>query len=505
MDNITELNLDELKERLYEINDLQMILFLLDWDQSTYMPPRGGAAREHQMATLQQIAHEKFTDKRIGELLMALSPYAQTLSYDDDTASLLRITQRNYDRAVKIPAKYASELAHLNAKSYNAWTIARAEDNFGAIQPLLEKKLEMSRKLADFLPNHKHVADPWIAESDFGMTVTTIRPIFDDLRRWLTALVRDITNKPEVDNSFLYRHYPAQAQLAFTEKAVHNYGYDFSRGRQDLTHHPFMTKFSLGDIRITTRVFERDGASALFSSLHEAGHAMYEQGINQKFEGSPLAHGTSSGVHESQSRLWENIVGRSRGFWQHFYPQFQATFPSQLQDVSLDQFYRGINKVERSLIRVEADEVTYNLHVIIRFELELEMLEGKLAIADLPKAWRERYGDYLGIIPEDDKDGCMQDVHWFSGAIGGAFQGYTLGNIMASQFYEAALQAHPEIPDEIAKGKFSTLLHWLQKNIYQHGAKYTTAELLQRVTGGPLSLEPYKRYIETKYSELYGL
>ncbi len=505
MDNKTKQKLDELKELLYEVNDLQMVLYLLDWDQSTYMPPNGSEAHEHQMATVQKIAHEKLTNPRIGKLLAALQPYASTLRHDDDVAALLRIAQRDYNRAVKIPTPYASEMAHLDAKSYNAWTKARETDNFAAVQPLLEKKLEMCQRLADFLPGHAHVADPWIAEYDYGMTVATIRPIFEDLRQWLTSLVRAIMSKPEIDNSFLHRHYPAQTQLEFTEKAVRSYGYDFQRGRQDLTHHPFMTKFSLGDIRITTRVFEHDGVSALFSSLHEAGHALYEQGINRAYEGSPLANGTSSGVHESQSRLWENLVGRSRAFWHHFYPQFQATFPSQLGDISAEQFYRGINKVDRSLIRVEADEVTYNLHVIIRFELELDMLEGKLAISDLPKAWRERYGDYLGIVPEDDKDGCLQDVHWFSGSIGGAFQGYTLGNIMASQFFDAALKAHPDIPEQIAQGKFDTLRHWLQNNIYQHGAKFSTAELLERVTGGPLSLTPYKRYIETKYGELYNL
>ncbi|MFN8442464.1 MAG: carboxypeptidase M32, partial [Caldilineaceae bacterium] len=440
-----------------------------------------------------------------GDLLSALRSYADQLPYDHDEAALIRVTQREYDRAVKVPVKYAAEMASLNARSYNAWTKARASDNFAAVQPLLEKKLEMCQQLSQFLTGYEHPADPWIAEFDYGMTVATIRPLFFELRQWLTPLVRAITSKPEVENGFLRRYYSPEKQLAFSENAVRAYGYDFGRGRQDLTHHPFMTKFSLNDVRITTRVFEHDGVSALFSSLHEAGHALYEQGINLAYEGTPLAIGTSAGVHESQSRLWENLIGRSHAFWQHFYPQFQNTFPEQTQNVSLDEFYRGVNKVDRSLIRVEADEVTYNLHVIIRFELELEMLEGKLAIADLPQAWRQRYGEYLGIIPEDDKDGCLQDVHWFSGSIGGSFQGYTLGNIMAAQFYEAALKAHPEIPSQIAQGKFDTLLHWLQQNIYQHGSKFTTAELLERVTGGPLSLEPYKRYIENKYSALYGL
>jgi len=271
------------------------------------------------------------------------------------------------------------------------------------------------------------------------------------------------------------------------------------------THHPFTTKFSLGDVRITTRVKEDYLGECLFSTLHEAGHAMYEQGINRDFEGTPLGTGTSAGVHESQSRLWENLVGRSRGFWQFFYPQLQAVFPSQLGAVPLEMFYRAINKVERSLIRTDADEVTYNLHVMIRFDLELALLEGRLAIGDLPAAWRERYQADLGIVPPADRDGVLQDVHWYDGIIGGAFQGYTLGNIMNAQFYEAALRAHPEIPAEIARGEFATLHNWLKTNIYQHGSKYTASELVESVTGQPLSIEPYIRYLRAKYGELYRI
>jgi carboxypeptidase Taq len=264
-----------------------------------------------------------------------------------------------------------------------------------------------------------------------------------------------------------------------------------------------MTKFSLGDVRITTRVYEDHLAQALFSSIHETGHAMYEQGISPEFEATPLANGTSAGVHESQSRLWENLVGRSREFWQFFYPQLQAVFPTQLQDVSLESFYRAINKVERSLIRTDADEVTYNLHVAIRFDLELQMLEGKLAVRDLPAAWNERYQTDLGIVPSSDSEGVMQDVHWYTGSIGGMFQGYTLGNLMSAQFFAAALQAHPEIPQQIQQGNFQTLLNWLQTNIYQHGCKYTPVELIQKATGNPLSIEPFISYISQKYGEIY--
>jgi carboxypeptidase Taq len=266
-----------------------------------------------------------------------------------------------------------------------------------------------------------------------------------------------------------------------------------------------MTKFSLGDVRITTRTKDNFLGDALFSTLHETGHALYEQGIRMDLEGTPLAGGTSSGVHESQSRLWENIVGRSKGFWQHYYPQLQSTFPEQLGSVPLDAFYRAINKVERSLIRTNADEVTYNLHVMLRFDFELALLEGKLEIRDLPDAWRERFEADFGIVPPDDKDGVLQDVHWYYGLIGGSFQGYTLGNILGAQFFATALNAHPEIPSEIENGKFQTLHTWLKENLYQYGSKYTAPEIVERATGSPLTIEPYMAYLRTKYGELYNL
>jgi carboxypeptidase Taq len=329
--------------------------------------------------------------------------------------------------------------------------------------------------------------------------------VFAELRAGLVPLVQAITAQAPADDSCLKQSYPEDQQLAFGLDVIKRYGYDFNRGRQDKTHHPYMTKFSSGDVRITTRVQERDLGDALFSTLHEAGHAMYEQGINLAYEGTPLGGGTSAGIHESQSRLWENIVGRSRGFWERFYPDLQKTFPKQLGSVPLDTFYRAINKVARSLIRVDADEVTYNLHVMLRFELEVQLLEGQLAIRDLPEAWGTRYQADLGIRAPDDSDGVLQDVHWYGGAIGGAFQGYTLGNIMSGLFYDAALKAHPEIPAELALGKFDTLHMWMQTHIYQHGSKFTADEIIQRITGGPLRSEPYLHYLKTKYSELYQL
>jgi carboxypeptidase Taq len=500
-----EAKLTELKNRLFEINDLESAAALLSWDQTTYMPPGGAAARGRQLATLGQLAHEKLTDPAIGRLLDDLQPYAESLPYDSDQAGLLRVTRHDFERAVKVPPAFTAQfLSHITA-SYEAWAKARPENDFAAVLPMLEKTLDLSRQYAEFFPGYDHIADPLIDASDYGMQAASVRSLFAALREQLVPIVHAITAQPPADDACLKQPYDEARQLAFGMDAIRRYGYDFERGRQDKTFHPFMTKFSLGDVRITTRVDPNNLGEALFSTLHEAGHALYELGINMEYEGTPLANGTSAGVHESQSRLWENIVGRSRGFWQCFYPKLQATFPEQLGQVSLDTFYRAINKVERSLIRTDADEVTYNLHVMMRFDFELELLEGKLELRDLPEAWWERMKSDLGVTPPDDRDGVLQDVHWYAGTIGGAFQGYTIGNVLSAQFFESATRAHPQIGAEIAAGEFGTLHGWLKQNVYQHGRKYTAAELVQRATGGPLSFEPYIRYLREKYGELYRL
>jgi carboxypeptidase Taq len=359
--------------------------------------------------------------------------------------------------------------------------------------------------MAEFFPGYDHIADPLIEMNDYGMKAKDLQKLFADLRQSLVPLVETITAQEPVRDSFLYSSYPASEQMKFGSAVARDIGYDFERGRLDLTAHPFTTKFSLDDVRITTRVNENDLSDAFFSTVHEAGHAMYEQGIDKAYESTPLGLGTSAGVHESQSRLWENIVGRSRNFWEYYLPHLKQVFPEQLHGVSIEEFYRAVNKVQRSLIRTDADEVTYNLHVMLRFDLELEMLEGKLDIQDLPDAWNARYEQDLGIHSPDDRNGVLQDVHWYDNFIGGAFQGYTLGNITGAQFYEAALQAHPEIPQEVRRGNFSPLLGWLRENIYRHGSKFTTQELLQRVTGKQLSIDAYLRYMTHKFGELYSL
>ncbi|MBZ0279844.1 MAG: carboxypeptidase M32 [Anaerolineae bacterium] len=500
-----EAKLHELKTRLLEIDDLSRAGAVLNWDQSTYMPPGGAEARARQMSTLGRLAHEKFTDPAIGKLLDDLRAYGESLPYESDDASLIRVTRREYERSTQIPSTLVAELSNHASTTYQAWTEARPDNDFNRLRPMLEKTLDLSRQYAECFPGYEHIADPLIDFSDFGMKASSVRQVFADLRQALVPLVQAITSQEVVDDSCLKQFYPEDQQKAFGEMVIKRYGYDFNRGRQDKTHHPFETKLSLGDVRITTRFQDHDLGDGLFSTLHESGHAMYEQGVSPALEGTPLANGTSAGVHESQSRLWENVVGRSRGFWEHFYPQLQMTFPEQLGKVSLDTFYRAINKVQRSLIRVDADEVTYNLHVMIRFDLELQMLEGSLSIRDLPEAWQARYESDLGMAAPDDRNGVLQDVHWYGGIIGGVFQGYTLGNVMSGLFYSHALQAHPEIPAEIAQGEFSTLHAWMKNNIYQHGSKFTAPELLERVTGGPLRIEPYIQYLQGKYGEIYKL
>jgi len=498
-----EAKLCELKTLLAEVNDLESAGAVLQWDQSTYMPTGGAPARGRQMATLSRLAHEKFTSPVIGRLLEELHRHEESLPFASAEASLIRVTRRDYERAVKVPAEFVAKLSNHTSTIYQVWTEARPVNNFAAVRPLLERTLELSRQLADFFPGYEHIADPLIDYADFGMKATETRQVFGDLRRELVPLVQAITAQPVADDSCLRKHFPEPEQLAFGAEVIKQFGYDFKRGRQDKTHHPFMTKFSLGDVRITTRCRKDDLGEALFSTLHEAGHAVYEQGIRSEFEATPLAGGTSAGVHESQSRTWENIVGRSRGFWEFFYPKLQAAFPSQLQNVSLDTFYRAINRVERSLIRTDADEVTYNLHVMIRFDLELQLLEGKLAVKDLPEAWHARYQSDLGVRAPDDRDGVLQDVHWYGGVIGGNFQCYTLGNILSAQFYESATNARPEIETEISAGKFEALHDWLKENIYQHGRKFTAAELVQQATGQAMTIAPYVRYLRRKYGELY--
>lgn len=500
-----EAKLAEVRRRLLEIGDISYAGAVLSWDMSTYMPPKGAEARGRQTALLGKIAHEKSVDPALGKLLDDLVPYAASLPRDSDDACLIRVARRDFEKAVKVPPDYVERANALSSAAYVAWTKARPANDFAAVRPFLEKNLELSREYAGYFAPYKHVADPAIDDFDAGMTTEKVRALFAELRAALVPMVRAITQQVPIDDRCLRGNFDEAAQLAFATTVVKRLGYDLERGRIDKTHHPFCTKFSAGDVRITTRFSDHDIGDALFSSVHEAGHAMYEQGVAPALAGTPLGSGTSAGVHESQSRLWENVVGRGRGFWTHFYPALREAFADTFRTVAPERFYRAINKVQRSLIRTDADEVTYNLHIMMRFDLEGDMLEGRLDVKDLPEAWRARMQADLGIVPNGDSDGCMQDVHWFSGGIGGSFQGYTIGNILSAQFLAAAVKAHPGIPLEIERGEFGPLHEWLVANVYRHGRKFEPTELVERATGTPMIIAPYVAYLRGKYGELYKL
>ncbi len=491
----------ELKSELRAISDLNAAAMVLEWDQNTYMPAGGATARGRQIALLSRLAHERRAAKRMGELLSELSATADEATVD---GALVRRALRDYQRATKVPSELMEKISNHGSTLYAAWTEARSANDFAMVRPLLEQNLELSKRYAEYF-EVDHPIDAFIDEHDPGMTAASLKTLFASLRAELVPIVEKLLAKPAPDRSFLDADYPQEKQLAFAAAVSETLGYDFDRGRQDLTHHPFMIRFSSGDVRITTRVDPRDFTDCLFGTIHETGHALYEQNIDRAFDGTPLGAGTSTGVHESQSRLWENLVGRSRPFWEHLYPKLQDTFPDPLKGVSLDDFHRAINAVERGLVRVDSDEVTYNLHVMLRFDLECAMLEGELAIADLPEAWNARMEADLGKRPPTNTLGCLQDVHWYCIPIGGAFQGYTLGNLMSAQFFAAATQALPDLEGQLARGEFAPLREWLTEQVYRHGATYFPDELIQRATGAKLSPKPFLDYLRKKYGPLYGV
>jgi carboxypeptidase Taq len=497
----TQADLQTLRDRLREVSDLKGTAYVLSWDQSTYMPQGGADARARKLALLEQLAHERLTAPSLGDLLHRLDATRDALSPDD--AALVTVALKDHLRASRVPASFvARREAHL-AKIYHAWNHARSIDDFQHVAPMLETSLDLARELATFFPDAQHPADPLIDEWDPGASAVWVRALFSELRARLVPLVQAVCAPPTLSDNLLRQHYPHHAQLDFTSKLAERLGYDFERGRQDLAPHPFMIRFSGGDVRITTRVDELDLSNCLYSVVHEAGHAMYEQGIRSDFDGTPLGHGASAGLHESQSRLWENLVARSLPFCEFILPDLKAAFPQQLADATARDLYRAINKVQPSLIRTESDELTYNLHVLVRFELEQRLLNRELPVADLPDAWRDAYQHSLGVIPDTHRDGPLQDIHWYCALPGGAFQGYTLGNLMSAQLMNAARLAHPDLDDRFRQGDFSTLLGWLREHVHQHGRARSAQDILHAATGKPLGLEDYLGYLRAKYSDLY--
>jgi carboxypeptidase Taq len=497
--------LQELKERLAVVSDLHSTAALLGWDQQTYMPPKGAAARAEQLATIERLAHEHFTDPAVGGLLNDLADAAAKLPYDSDEASLIRVTRRDYDKAKRLPAAYVEELSRTTSIAFEAWHQARKESNFKMFQPHLEKIVELKMREANYLGYQDRIYDALLDEYEPEMTSAQVETIFAPLKKDLTALVAAIAKKSsKVSDAVLHRTYAEKKQWDFGIQVIQRLGFDLQSGRQDKSVHPFTTGFALNDVRITTRVDEKFLPSMLFGTIHEAGHAMYDMGYRPELDRTPLGGGASLGVHESQSRLWENVVGRSRGFWKFWFPRLREVFPRQLADQRVESFYRAINRVSPSYIRVEADEVTYSLHIMLRFELENMLMEGKLKAADVPEAWNAKMKEYLGIVPPNDALGCLQDVHWSYGSIG-YFATYSLGSMFAVQLWEQALKDIPSLPAQIEKGEFANLLGWLRTHLHTHGRKFTLDELARKITGEPLQSKSYVAYLKKKFGGIYGV
>ncbi len=497
-------NIKRLKLKLTEIADLSAAVALLDWDQQVNMASGGAEDRGEQLSTLESLIHKKATLPELGNLLNNLESDFSNLDADSDEARLIKVAKRDFNKRTKVPNEYVAEFARLAAVSHNVWEKAKKESSYSIFMPYLKKLVEMRRQYAGFFKPYTHVYDPLLDDFEPGLKTAEVQGIFDGLRVKQVALIKAISEKPQVKNDFLKLNYPEKGQWDFGVEVITAFGYDWNRGRQDKSVHPFTTGFGLNDVRITTRVSENYLNPALFGTMHECGHALYEQGIDQKYRRTPIAGGASMAVHESQSRMWENLVGRSFAFWKHFYPRLKEFFPTQLGNIDLDTFYKGINIVEPSFIRVEADEATYNLHIMLRLELEIALMEDSLSVADLPAAWNAKMKEYLGITPANDAEGVLQDVHWSSGLFG-YFPTYALGNLVSAQLWETLRKDLTDLDSQIEKGKFTDLLDWLHKHVHQYGAKYEPQELVLKVTGSKINPDAYIRYLQDKFHKIYNL
>lgn len=503
--------LASLKARLLEIHHVRDAAALLAWDQETYMPAGSGQARAEQIATLQTFAHDQFVSAEVEDLLTPWIDPATGLvqdsfvSLDDKAKALLRETWRDFSRAKKLPSAFVTRLERECSLAQQVWADARKANDFSLFLPNLRTTIALKQEEAEYLG---YVDSPYNALLDTyepGATVAQLQPLFVTLRERLTTLYTRVRNASIVPHdTLLFQAYDQERQIEFSRMVLTKMGYDFQRGRLDLSAHPFTTSFHPTDVRVTTRVYEKELPACLFSCIHEGGHGLYDQGLSREQYGTPLGESLSLGMHESQSRLWENCVGRSRPFWRHFYPLLQTAFPAQLTGVPVEEFYAAINTVKPSLIRVEADELTYNFHIMLRFEIERDLIEGRIQAEDLPALWNEKMKDYLDIIPERDVDGVLQDVHWSLGAIG-YFPTYTLGTLYAAMFYNQACSEIPDLENQIAAGELIPLKEWLNHNIHQWGRLFTSEELLHRVTGQSLSPEPFLSSLEAKIGELYHL
>ncbi|MBI4559989.1 MAG: carboxypeptidase M32 [Candidatus Hydrogenedentes bacterium] len=495
--------LRDLRCRLGEIADVSAAISLLRWDQETYMPPKAASGRGQQLATLSAIGHRLLTAPELGRILHELNDSSDQLDADD--AKLVSETLYDVTRAAKLPESFVKEFEETSSQAYEAWVTARKESQFAVFQPHLEKIVGLVRQKADYLGYADSPYDALVEDFERGMTASELHRLFTELAPRLSALVARIVAKPEGDDpEWLKGNWEESARWDMSVRVLRDMGYNFAAGRQDRSVHPFTMEMGLEDVRVTTRLSPDRLFDGLTASLHEGGHALYDQGFQEKDRRTTLAAGPSLGIHESQSRLWENMIGRSLPFWNYYTPMLREHFPSQLAGVEAEDVYRALNRVHPSLIRVEADECTYNLHIIVRFEIERALIEGQAKVSEIPEFWNAKITEYLGLAVPDDARGCLQDIHWSHGAVG-YFPTYALGNLYAAQLFEAILRDIPDLWSHVEHGDFRPLLSWLRTHIHQYGRRKTAGELVRDASGQTPSNEPFLTYLTGKYGELYGL
>lgn len=504
--------MDETLKRLHEL-DHEILLFehsaaLLGWDEETQLPPKGIDERAEQIALLHSAIHGRIIAPEMPELLSKVGVTDENprgdVSLSAIERSFLRAFHRRYRRAISLPASLVSELARVTSKGQAVWREARRTEDFTLFAPHLSRIVELTREKARCYGSSEHLYDPLLDEFEPWMKTSVVRKIFQPLKQRLSELAARIRDARQVDDRFLTKRFPIAAQEEFGRIVLADMGFDGDRGRLDVSAHPFTETLGFDDVRITARYDEQLLKMGMSSIIHEAGHALYEMGFPETLRGSLLASGTSLGIHESQSRLWENLIGKSRAFWQYYFPILKRIFAAQLDGVSVDQFYRAINKVEPSFIRIEADEVTYGLHIVLRFELETSILQGDISVPEAPAAWNDRMEELVGVRPERDSDGILQDIHWSSGLIG-YFPTYALGNLYGAQFVAKMREELPALDQELEKGNLRAVLEWLRANIHVHGSALTAEELCRSVTGAPLDPNHFLAYLTEKYTSIYGL
>jgi len=489
--------LQQLKERLAEVTDLGKVVRLLSWDQQTMMPPAGTAHRADQAATVQRLAHELFTDPAVGRLIDELQPVEESLDPDSDDAALIRLVQRDYEKAVKVPASLRAETARAAARARPVWVKAKAESDFPSFLPSLERIVELKLEYVDCVADGAAERyDVLLDDYEPQTTTAEVRTLFDELKPPLVGLIAELRQR-EVDDSFLHGDYAPDRQRALAHEVIELFGHRPESWRLDPTEHPFASGPGRDDVRITTH-YHPDSLESLFSTMHEYGHGLYNHQLPQHLERLPTGQACSLGIHESQSRLWENLVGRSLPFWRFFYPRLQETYSDQLGDVDLERFHAGVHAVRPGLIRIQADEVTYGIHVMLRFELEQDIVEGRVELRDLPQRWNEKMWEYLGVEVPDDGRGVLQDVHWSGGSLG-YFSTYLIGTVASVQIWEAVRRDVPELEERIGRGDFAPLRQWLGEHVHALGRKFSPQETLRRATGSPIAAEPYLDHLRKTY------